>query len=106
LLQMGIYIYICCHFKRKMEAQAIFLNPFTVCSSCNWKFVICPFVDKEINGSYPFSNRLNGLSHLWLYRSWSLWVNVPWQCLFMTVPISTLTHVPKGVLWFIFNLQI
>jgi hypothetical protein len=27
--------------KRKMEAQAIFLNQFTICSSCTLKFVIC-----------------------------------------------------------------
>jgi hypothetical protein len=31
--------------KQKMEAQAIYLNPFTVCSSCKRKFVICPLVD-------------------------------------------------------------
>jgi hypothetical protein len=24
-----------------------FLNPFTVCSSWKWKFVVCPLVDKE-----------------------------------------------------------
>jgi hypothetical protein len=47
--------------KRKPEAQVIFLNPFTVCSSCKQKFVICPFTDKETNGSCPFLNRLNGL---------------------------------------------
>ncbi len=29
--------------KRKTEAQVIFLNIFTVCSSCKWKFDICPF---------------------------------------------------------------
>ncbi len=37
--------------KRKTEGQAIFLNPFTVCSSCKPKFVVCPFVYKETNGS-------------------------------------------------------
>ncbi len=40
------YIYICCRFKRKTEteAQAIFLNPFTVFSSCKRKRTkrICP----------------------------------------------------------------
>ncbi len=54
-----------------MEAKMIFNNLFTVCSLCNWKFVVCPFVDEETNGSYPFAyrlkelNRLNGLAHLW-----------------------------------------
>ncbi len=38
------YLNICCRFKEKKEAQVIFLNLFTSCSSCKWKFVICPFV--------------------------------------------------------------
>ncbi len=53
--------------KCKMEAQAIFLNPFTVCSSCKRKlrkFVLYPFVYKETNGSYTFANGLNRLAHL------------------------------------------
>ncbi len=33
--------------RRKMEAQAIFLNLFTVCSLYKRKFVICPFVDEN-----------------------------------------------------------
>ncbi len=41
-----------------------FVSPFIVCSSCIWKFVIRPFVDDEINGSYPFANLLNGLNGL------------------------------------------
>jgi hypothetical protein len=45
------------------EAQAIFLNLFTMCSSYKRKFGICPF-DKETNRSYPFANRLNGLNEL------------------------------------------
>jgi hypothetical protein len=44
------------------EAQAIFLNPFTVC--CEKRFVVCPFVYDKTNGSYPFANGLNGLSRL------------------------------------------
>jgi hypothetical protein len=59
-----IYVYICCSFKWKAEAQAIFLNPFTVCSSCKRIFVVCPFVDEETNWSYLFTNRLNGLNGL------------------------------------------
>jgi hypothetical protein len=53
--------------KRKTEAKAIFLDPFTLCSECKWKFVVCPLVDEETNGSYPFANGLNvlnGFAHL------------------------------------------
>jgi hypothetical protein len=52
--------------KGKWNPKAIFFNLFTVCSSCKRKFVICPFVDEEKNGSYPFATKLNGLAHLWL----------------------------------------
>jgi hypothetical protein len=34
------YAYIYCRFKWKMEAQAFFLNWFTICSSCKQKFVV------------------------------------------------------------------
>ncbi len=69
-----IYIYVCCRFKQKMEAQAIFLNPFTVRSLCKRKFVVCPFVDKAANGSYLFAkkrtkqtkHKLNEPAHLWV----------------------------------------
>jgi hypothetical protein len=56
-----------------MEKLAIFLNPFTVCVPCKQKFVICPFVEEETNGSYPFVanglKRLNGHTHLCLLHS-------------------------------------
>ncbi len=58
-------LYVCCIWE--MEAQVVFLNPFSICSSCKRKFVVCPFVDEETNGSYPVANGLNGLAHLWLY---------------------------------------
>jgi hypothetical protein len=65
------YTYICLylytavsHGKQKTEAQVFCLNPFTVCSLYNQKFVIYPFVDEETNGSYPFANKLNRLAHL------------------------------------------
>jgi hypothetical protein len=57
--------------KRKTEAQAIFLNPFTFYSLCKRKFVICPFVNEETNRSYPFAHGfigfigLNGHAYLW-----------------------------------------
>jgi hypothetical protein len=47
-----------------MKAQAILPHPFTLCSSCKQKFVVCPFVNKETNVSNPFANRLNGLNGL------------------------------------------
>ncbi len=59
-----IYIYVCCCFKQKTVAQAIFFNPFAVCSSCIRKFVVCPFVYAETNVSYPFAIGLNGLNGL------------------------------------------
>jgi hypothetical protein len=55
--------------KQCTAAQAIFLNPFTLCLSFQRKFVVCPFVYKETNS--PFAkkglnalNGLNGLAHL------------------------------------------
>jgi hypothetical protein len=60
----SVYIYLCCGFKRKTEAQVVFLNPFTVSSLFKWKFVVCPLIDEETNGSYPFANGLNGLNRL------------------------------------------
>jgi hypothetical protein len=50
--------------KQKTEAQAIFLNPFTVYLWCKQKGVVSPFVDEETNRSYPFEKGLNGLAHL------------------------------------------
>jgi hypothetical protein len=50
--------------KGKIEAKAVFLNPFTVYSSCKLKFVVCLFIEKETNRSYLFVNGLNGLKRL------------------------------------------
>jgi hypothetical protein len=50
--------------KWQTVAQAIFLNPFTVCSLCKQKLVVRPFVDEETNGSYLFSNGLKSLNRL------------------------------------------
>ncbi len=47
-----------------MEAKAIFLNPFAVCSSCKRKFIVCPFADEETKESYPL---VNGLYRLAMY---------------------------------------
>jgi hypothetical protein len=59
-----IVIFICCRFKQKTEVQVIFLSPFTICSSCKRKYVVCLFVDEETNGSYPFANEISGLNRL------------------------------------------
>jgi hypothetical protein len=64
-----IYVYVAISNKKQnKEAQKIFLNPFTVCSSSKKKFVICPFVDVETNGRYPFENGINGLAQLYLQK--------------------------------------
>jgi hypothetical protein len=50
--------------KRKTEAQSIFLNLFTICSSYKRKFVVFLVIEEGTNGSYPFANGLNGLYEL------------------------------------------
>ncbi len=61
----GIYLYgyirlYMLPFQRETEAQLIFLNPFTICTSCKQKFVVCPFVYEETNGCYLIANGLRG----------------------------------------------
>ncbi len=51
-------------FQTENGSQLIFLNLFTVCSSCQRRFVVCPFDYEETNGNYLFGNGLNGLSRL------------------------------------------
>jgi hypothetical protein len=46
------------------RSRATFFSPFTIWSFCKQKFVVCPFVDEETNGSCPFVNGLNGLNGL------------------------------------------
>ncbi len=59
---VGVFVYM---LPFQTEAQAIFLNPFNVCSSCERKFVVCLFIDEETtNRIYPFAN---GLAHLCKY---------------------------------------
>ncbi len=41
---ISIYMYAAVSNGKRTHTQAIFLNLFTVCSSCKRKFVICPFV--------------------------------------------------------------
>jgi hypothetical protein len=62
-----IFIYICCRFKWKIEAQTIFLFPFTVAQHANVSLRFVCLLTKKINRSYPFANGpngLNGLAHL------------------------------------------
>jgi hypothetical protein len=58
-LYIYIDIYLCRRFKRKTEAQSIFLFP----SSCKQKFAFCLFVYEETNGTFPFKKLLNRLTH-------------------------------------------
>jgi hypothetical protein len=44
--------------KRKPRRFSLIHLPL-VDRSCKRKFVVCPFVEEEINGSYPFANGLN-----------------------------------------------
>jgi hypothetical protein len=64
VISIYIYIYAAVSNGKRGWDQVIFLRPYIVCSSCIQKFVICPFVHKETNGSFPFEKGLNGLSHL------------------------------------------
>ncbi len=64
-LSISVYLYKCCPFQWKTEAQVIFHNPVILCSSSKRKFVVCLFVYKETNRSYPSSNGLNRLACLW-----------------------------------------
>jgi hypothetical protein len=47
-------------FQKENGAQANFINPFTICSLYKRKFVVCPVIDEETNGSYSFANGLEG----------------------------------------------
>ncbi len=39
-----IFLFSIWNVKNGKEAQAMFLYPCTFCSSCKWKFCVCPFV--------------------------------------------------------------
>ncbi len=43
----GVCVRVYIYLNAENRSQAIFLNPFTGCSSCKRKFVVCPFVDDE-----------------------------------------------------------
>jgi hypothetical protein len=86
--------------KWKTKAKVVSLNPFTVCSSCKRKFVVCPFLNEETDGSYPFSNglnrlnelnRLNGLAHLCSVRKF-LDLRV---CTLHSVPVKLTLYSPS-----------
>jgi hypothetical protein len=69
-------LFIVCRFADQGNQTSVysFCFPFTVCSICKRKLIICLFVDKETNGSFLFANRLNGinglngLAHLWQHQ--------------------------------------
>jgi hypothetical protein len=94
------YIAICCHLKWKTEAQAIFLNPFTVWSSQKRKFVVCPLVYEETNKVIPFQTGLTVLTDLPIYGEKSqrliisgqdgMWRDTQVQLLYLTGTSSSL----------------
>ncbi len=45
-----MYIYCMLPFQTENGSPGNFLNPFPICSSCKWKFVVCPFVYEEQTG--------------------------------------------------------
>ncbi len=58
--------------KQKTEAQATFLNPFTICSSCEQKFVVSPFVEEETYKNYMFAIEVKGLNGLNVFTNISV----------------------------------
>ncbi len=85
----------------------IFLNLFTVCSSCKQKFYVCPFVYEETNGSYLFENGLkelsglNGIAHASCpYRMSTLHVHAVCSC------CMSLVHVSGGCLCNMYTLHV
>jgi hypothetical protein len=58
--------------KQKTEAQAIFLDPFTICSSYKQKFVVSPFVEEETYKNYMFAIEVNGLNGLNVFTNISV----------------------------------
>jgi hypothetical protein len=67
------------NLKRRTENRSPrdFLNPLIVCSSCEQKFVVCPFADDETNRSYQLANRLNTVD-LPIYGNKSYQVQKQW----------------------------
>ncbi len=73
-LSLSLYIYVYVFWNSNMYQYILPFQtengspdnffPFTVCSLCKWKFVICPFVDGETNGNYLFAYGTKGLAHL------------------------------------------
>ncbi len=54
--------------------QAIFLKPFTVCSTFKREFVVCPIFCEEANSSSLFANGLYGLAHVCVHVAVSMWL--------------------------------
>ncbi len=72
--------------KQKMEALAILLDLFTNMLIMQTEVVVCPFVDKETNGSYQIAN---GLAHLCIYILFYVNINRTYQ-----ISTSTVLFVP------------
>ncbi len=64
-----ISLYVCAavsNGKPKPRRFSFIRLPF---SSCKRIFFLCPFVYEETNGSFPFTNGLNGLAHLCVHSA-------------------------------------
>jgi hypothetical protein len=57
--------YICCHFTKKSNGKRKTRRFSLICLLFS-HLVICPFVDRETNGSYPFANGVNRLNGTYL----------------------------------------
>ncbi len=49
---------------RKLKTKAMAISLTVYRSLCKRKFVVCPFLNEETNGSYPFANGLHRLNEL------------------------------------------
>jgi hypothetical protein len=61
-IETATYMYICCSFKQKTEAQVIFLHQFTVCSSYKWKFLLVSLLMKKQTEVIPLQTDQMDLS--------------------------------------------
>ncbi len=63
--------YICCRFKQnngKLKPRRCSIICLLFAHRTNRILTcVCPFVDKETNGSYLFADGLNRLAHLWVW---------------------------------------
>ncbi len=66
-VHLYLYLYLYAAVSNRKGKPRRFSLIRSRCSSCKRKFVVCPFVDKEANGSYPFANGPNGENGFSIY---------------------------------------